>query len=49
MLLNVSLQDSVEMLEFSVSNESYYVDLKKRPGFSVFPGRPRAGSHIHMA
>lgn len=30
MLLNVSLQDCVEMLEFPVCNESYYVDLKKR-------------------
>lgn len=29
MLLNVSLQNGVEMLEFPVSNESYYVDLEE--------------------
>lgn len=40
MLLNVSLQNSVEMLEFSVSNESYYVDLRKRQGISVFRAGP---------
>lgn len=36
MLLNVSLQDSIEMLEFPISNESYYVDLKKIQGISVW-------------
>lgn len=29
MLLNVSLQDGVEMLELPVSNETDYVDLQK--------------------
>lgn len=48
MLLNVSLQNSVEMLEFSVSNESYYVDLRKRQGISVFRASP-GQDHIHRA
>lgn len=36
MLLNVSFQNSVEMLEFPVSNEPYDVDLRKRQKISVF-------------
>lgn len=35
MLLNVSFQNSVEMLEFPVSNESYDVDLRKRQRISI--------------
>lgn len=41
MLLNVSLQNGIEMLEFPVSNESYYVDLRKIQGISVFGSDPR--------
>lgn len=41
MLLNVSLQNSVEVLEFPVSNESYYVDLKKIQGIRVWGSDPR--------
>lgn len=41
MLLNVSLQNGIEMLEFPVSNESYYVDLRKIQGISVSGSDPR--------
>lgn len=46
MLLNVSLQDSVKMLEFPVCNESYYVDLKRSQNYwGSLRGVPRAGNY----
>lgn len=40
MLLDVSLQDSVEMLELPVSNETYYVDLQKEAGSQCLGADP---------
>lgn len=48
MLLNISLQNGVKMLKFPVSNESYYVDLRKIQGIRFWGSDPTR-SHNHMA
>lgn len=47
MLLNVSLQNSVKVLEFPICNESYYIDLKRSQNYwGCSEGRvPTAGNY----